>query len=136
VAWDFASVLNLDCLLDGLIDKDVPKIDLLLSKVSLWSKSFSFKLKWESFLCTRNVAIRHTVVSACSDWHKSHSDGDFRVGPDFTDERLDSEDFILEEEEVVFDGFSDSLVLSGKRKLGSFSFPFKVFSVVEFFFRR
>jgi hypothetical protein len=42
----------------------------------------------------------------------------------------------LKEEEVVFDGLSDSLVLSGKGKLGSFSLSFKVFSVVEFFFRR
>jgi hypothetical protein len=136
MAWNFSSVFDLDCLLDGLVDENVAKIYFLLSQVSLWTKSFTLEFKWKPFFGARNVAIRHTVVGTGSDGHESNGDCNLRVRPNLANERFNSEDFILEEEEIVFDGFSDGLILSGEGEFCPFSFPFKVFSVIKFFLGR
>lgn len=45
---------------------------------------------------------------------ESNAASDFSVWPDLSLKWLDGEDFILEEHWVIFDGLSDSLILSGK----------------------
>jgi hypothetical protein len=42
VARNLSSVLYLNSLSDGLVHKDISKVNLLLSKVGLGSKSFAF----------------------------------------------------------------------------------------------
>ena len=43
---------------------------------------------------------------------KRYTTGNLSVGPDLALERLNGEDFILEEHEVLLNSFSDALVLS------------------------
>jgi hypothetical protein len=95
MALYFSSILDLNRLFDGLIDKDISKVDLLLCKIGLRPESFSLQLQRKAFFCTRDVAISHAIISVGLSGHKGHSNGDFTVGPDFSNQRFNFEDIIL-----------------------------------------
>lgn len=110
MALDFPSVLYLDGLLDWLVYKNISEVDLLLGEVSLGAKSFSLELEGKSFLCAGDIAIGHAVVGVGLGGHESNSDGNLAVRPDVSNQRLDLEDVVLEQKEIIFNCFSDCLV--------------------------
>lgn len=132
---NLSSVLDLDGLSDGLVYKDISKVDFLLSKVSLRSKSFTFEFQGEPLFSAWNVAVCHAVISACSDRYKSYCDCDFRIGPDLSDKWFNSENFILEKEQIIFNCFSDGLIFSCKWKFSSFSLSIQIFTLIKLLLR-
>lgn len=131
---NLTSVLNLNGLSDWLINKNVSEINFLLSKVSFGTQTFTFELKRKPFLCTRNIAVSHTVIGAGSYRHKSNSDGDLWIGPYFSNQRLNSKDFILEQKQVIFNRLSDSLIFPCQREFCPFSFSLQVLTMIKLLF--
>lgn len=125
MARDLSSVLDLDGLTDRLVDEDVTEVYLLLGEVCFGTQSFTFEFEWQPFFSTRDIAVSHAIVGVGLEGHKSDSNGDLAVGPDFSNKRLNLEDAILEEEQIVFNGFLDSLVFSGEGQLSTFPFAFQ-----------
>lgn len=95
---NFTSVLNLDCLLNGLVNENVTKVDFLLRQVGFGTQTLAFQLEGKSLLCAGNVTVCHTIVSAGCHRHERDSYGDLRVGPYFPDQRLNPENLVLEQE--------------------------------------
>lgn len=108
----FSSVLDLNRLFDGLIHEDIPKVDLLLSQISFGAKPFSFEFKRKSFFCTRNVAIGNTFVGISLSWAERDSDGDFAIGPNFSNQRFNFKNIVLKQKQIVFNSFSNGFVFS------------------------
>ena len=132
---NFTSVLNLDCLLDWLIDENIPEIDLLLCQICFRTKALTFQLKGKPLLCTGNVTVCHTVVSTGRNGHECDSYGDLRVWPYFPHQRLNPENLILKQEQVVLNCFSDSLILPGQWQFSPFSLPLQVLTMVKLLLR-
>lgn len=110
MALDFSSVFYLNWLLDRLIHKDIAKVDLLLSQVSLRAEALSLQLQRKALLCARNIAISHAVVSVGLGGHEGDCDGNFTVWPDLSYQWFDFEDVVLEQKEIIFNGLSDGLI--------------------------
>ena len=107
---DFSPIFNLNGLLDGLIDKNISKVDLLLSKVGLWTQALSFKLQGKSLLSAGNVTESNTFVCVGLSWTEGDCDSNFAVGPDLSHQRFNFENIVLEKEQVIFNSFSDSFI--------------------------
>ena len=112
MAFDLSSVFNLNRLLDGLIHENVSKVDLLLSQIGFRSETLSFQFKRKSFFSTGNVAESNAFIGVGLSWTKSDCDSDFTIRPYLSNQRFYFEDVVLEEKEVIFNGFSNCLVFS------------------------
>jgi hypothetical protein len=133
VALDFSSVLDLDGLLDRLINKDIPKVNFLLSQVGLWSKAFSFKFEGKPFFGAGDVAESDAFISIGLSRAEGHSNGNLAVGPDLSNQGFNFEDVILEQKEIVFNSLPDRLILSSKSKFSTLFLALSQLTRVSFF---
>lgn len=136
MALNLSAVFDLDGLLDWLIHKHISEVYFLLSEVGLWTDALSFELQWQPFLCAADVAVCQALVVVGLGWHESHSYGNFAVRPDLTYLRLNTEDVVLEQKQIVLDGFADCAVLARQGQFGFFLPLLEVGLGVLFLIRR
>jgi hypothetical protein len=125
VALDLPSVLDLNWLFDRLVDKNISKVYFLLCEICLGAKTFPFQFEGKSFFCTRDIAVGDALVSIGLSWAEGDSDSDFTIRPDFSNQRFDLEDVILEEEQVILNGLSDGFVFSSQCEFCSLFLPLR-----------
>jgi hypothetical protein len=118
VAVDLACVFNTYSEFSLIVDEDITNVLFWKRKLSLWAFTLSSHVQCESFFRASGVAERGARVVIWTLWLEGDTAGDLSVWPDLSLKWLNCEDLILEKHWVIFDSFSDTLVLSGKSSDG------------------
>lgn len=112
MAVDLTGVLDADCELFLEVDKDVSNVLLGEGELGLRTFTLPSHVESKSFLRAGGVAESSARVVIRALRLEGHAASDLGVGPDFSLERLDREDLVLEQHRVVLYCLSDPLVLS------------------------